>query len=448
MTRIFTIVGILYCAASFAASPEKPNVLFLFTDDQRADALGAFDHPVLKTPHLDSLVESGFTIKNAYCLGSNVGAVCSPSRNMLLSGRTYFRWEGRFAPPEPHNWPDSMKAAGYETYHHGKRGNTAIEIQKRFDHNKYLENDQAERRSGEPGKEIVDEAISFLAARDEEAKPFLMYLAFGNPHDPRVAAKNYRDQYQREEIPLPKNYLPVHPFDNGWMTGRDEALAPWPRTEEVVREHLHDYYATITALDSHIGRLLDSLDDQKLRENTIIIFSSDHGLAIGSHGLFGKQNVYEDGMKAPLVFTGPGIGQGSSDALVYLMDIYPTVCDLVGIEVPPGLDGQSFAPVLRDASDSARQNIFLAYEDVQRSIRNDRWKLIRYPKINRTQLFDLKNDPHEINDLAADPKQSKRVERLLATLAKQQQKYGDTALLTSDTPADETFTPPANRNLN
>ncbi len=394
MNRLaFCVLNLLLASTAFGAE-QRPNVLFLFTDDQRADAVGAFDHPVLKTPHLDSLVASGCTIKNAYCLGSNVGAVCSPSRNMLLSGRVYFRWEGRFAPPEPANWPDSMKAAGYETYHHGKKGNTAIEIQKRFDHNKYLKNDDAERRSGEPGKEIADEAITFIKERDD-AKPFFMYLAFGNPHDPRVAAQKYREQYDTASIPLPKNYLPVHPFDNGWMTGRDESLAPWPRTEEVVREHLHDYYATITALDGHIGRLLATLDEQGLRENTIIIFSSDHGLAIGSHGLFGKQNVYEDGMKAPLVFTGPGITHRSSDAMVYLMDIYPTVCDLVGIEIPSSLDGRSFANVLRGESDAARDAIFLAYEDVQRAIRDDRWKLIRYPKINRTQLFDLQNDPHE-----------------------------------------------------
>ncbi|MBA3312229.1 MAG: sulfatase-like hydrolase/transferase [Planctomycetota bacterium] len=443
MNRCFCgLALILLSRSAFAIEPQRPNVLFLFTDDQRADAVGAFDHPVLKTPNLDALVRSGFTIKNAYCLGSNVGAVCSPSRNMLLSGRAYFRWEGRMAPPEPANWPDSMKAAGYETYHHGKRGNTAIEIQKRFDHNKYVSNDEAERRSGEPGKEIVDDAVAFLKDR-EAAKPFFMYLAFGNPHDPRVAAQKYRDLYDAASIPLPKNYLPVHPFDNGWMTGRDESLAPWPRTEDIVREHLHDYYATITALDSHIGRLLSSLDDHGLRENTLIVFSSDHGLAVGSHGLFGKQNVYEDGMKAPLVFSGAGIRYGESDAMVYLVDLYPTVCDLVGVEPPTSIDGRSFANVLRGESDEARDAIFLAYEDMQRAVRDDRWKLIVYPKINRVQLFDLKTDPHEIDDLADAPQHRDRIERLMTLLAAQQKTFGDTAALSSASPQDATFTPPA-----
>ena len=132
--------------------------------------------------------------------------------------------------------------------------------------------------------------------------------------------------YDRDKIPLPENYLPQLPFDNGDMIVRDERLAPWPRTESEVRKHLHDYYAVISAMDAHLGRLLDSVD----LDNTIVIFSSDHGLAIGSHGLFGKQSVYEHSMKAPLILAGPGIPKGRSDALVYLHDIYPSVVDLLG----------------------------------------------------------------------------------------------------------------------
>lgn len=443
MVRFSALVAVLLVGttASAADAPRRPNVLFLFADDLRADAVAALGNPVVKTPNLDSLVESGFVMRNAYCLGSNVGAVCTPSRNMLLSGRAYFRWEGRLAPPEPANWPDSMKAAGYETYHHGKKGNTATAIQARFDHNKYLENDDAERRSGEPGKEIVDEAIRFLSDLDGE-KPFFMYLAFANPHDPRVAAQKYLDLYDRDSIPLPKNYLPVHPFDNGWMTGRDEALAPWPRTEEAIRKHLDEYYATISGLDFHIGRLLKTLEERGLRDDTLILFSSDHGLALGSHGLMGKQNLYEDGMRVPLMFNGPGIRKGRSEALVYLLDLYPTVCDLVGTEIPAGLDGRSFAGVLRGAKETGREEIFLAYEDVQRALRDERWKLIRYPQINRTQLFDLAGDPDEVRDLAAEPVQAARIERMTARLAERQKEFGDRAPLSSPSPKDATFRPP------
>ena len=151
-----------------AAEPaKKPNVIFLFADDQRADTIAALGNPHIKTPHLDELVRGGFVFRNAYCLGANVGAVCTPSRNMLLSGRAYFRWEGPQAPATDSTFPAVMRAAGYETYHHGKRGNTALAIQAQFDHSQYLM-DQQERTSGEPGREIVDSAIEFLGSRTSD----------------------------------------------------------------------------------------------------------------------------------------------------------------------------------------------------------------------------------------------------------------------------------------
>ena len=281
-----------------------------------------------------------------------------------------------------------MKDAGYLTYHHGKRGNTAPLIQAKFEVNKYLKNDEAERRSGEPGKEIVDDAIAFLEAK-QDPRPVFMYLAFGNPHDPRVAAKKYLDQYDPDKLPLPKNFLPVHPFDNGELVVRDEQLLPWPRTAADVRRTLHEYYATVTALDFHIGRLIRALEDPGQLDNTLVIFSADQGIAVGSHGLLGKQNLYDHSMKAPLVLAGPGIPRGRSDALVYLFDIYPTVCDLVGAKVPEEIDGRSFRPVLDGKATTARPELMLAYRGKQRAVRDERWKLIRYPEVNVTQLFDL-----------------------------------------------------------
>jgi arylsulfatase A-like enzyme len=427
------------------AAPERPNVLFLFTDDQRADALGALGHPVLQTPNLDQLVRTGFVFHNAYCLGSNLPAVCTPSRNMLLSGRAYFRWKGPLAPADRPNFPTSLHDAGYLTYHHGKRGNTALAIQERFDTNLYV-NEHKERTSGQPGKAIVDRAIQFLRDYNDD-RPFFMYLAFEAPHDPRVAAKEYLDRYQRDRIPLPKNYRPLHPFDNGELTVRDEQLAPWPRTEAEIRRHLHEYYAVLTGLDHHIGRLLQTLRDLGRYERTLIIFSSDHGLALGSHGLMGKQNLYEVGMRAPLVFAGPGIPHGRSDALVYLLDIYPTVCDLVGAPVPAGLDGKSLAPVLRGQANGVRDSLFTTYRDVQRAVRDDRWKLIRYPHIDKTQLFDLKDDPDELHDLAGDPAQTGRIVQLTGRLCDWQRQLGDTAAWTWAKPRDPKFVPPTAEEL-
>jgi arylsulfatase A-like enzyme len=465
MKCVYGALLALCLVAVAPASAAPPNVLFLLADDMRADSIAALGNDAIKTPNLDALVRRGLALRNAYCLGGNSPAVCTPSRNMLLSGNAYFRWrdfvppgmkarKGLLAPGDGPNFPLSLKAAGYATYHHGKRGNTATLIQAKFDVNKYLANDEAERRSGEPGKEVVDEAITFLKERQagrgkadesKDERPFFMYLAFANPHDPRVAAQRYLDQYDRDRISLPKNYRPVHPFDNGEMAVRDERLLPWPRGEADVRRTLHEYYATTTALDAHIGRLLRALEEFKLAENTLVIFSADQGIAVGSHGLLGKQSLYDVAMKSPLVFAGPGIKPGRSDALVYLLDIYPTVCDLIGISPPAKIDGVSFKSVLEGNARTARSELFLSYLNVQRSLRDERWKLIRYPEVNVTQLFDLRDDPDEARDLAGRPAHAERIERMLARLRDHQVKYGDDAPLTVAKPKPAAWTPPKDK---
>lgn len=444
----------LLLAHAHAAGPAKPNVLFLFADDMRADSIAALGNPVVKTPTLDTLVKRGFSFSSAYCLGGNSPAVCTPSRNMLLSGKAYFRWRdhvspmlgkkqppGLLCPGDGLNFPASMKEAGYITYHHGKKGNTALEIQSRFEINKYLPNDEDERQDGEPGKQIADEAIAFVKER-KDTRPFFMYLAFGNPHDPRVAAPKYLDLYQRDKIPLPKDFMPLHPFDNGEMTVRDEKLSPWPRTEADIRRQLHEYYAVISAMDYHMGRIITALKESGQYDNTIILFSADQGIAIGSHGLLGKQNLYEAGMKVPLVFAGPGITQGRSDALVYLLDIYPTIADFAGAPTAAGIDGASFKSVLENKAGKARPELFFSYMQVQRALRDERYKIIRYPQINRTQLFDLATDPEELHDLSADATKAPLVAEMTGRLESAQKHYGDTLPLTSTNPKSATWTPP------
>jgi len=435
----FLLLIFLVFAGTGAGQQKKPNVLFLFTDDQRSDTIHALGNAAIRTPTLDRLAESGFVFRNAYCMGGDVPAIGKPSRYMLLSGLSLFH-RNRVSPKLP-NFPRSMREAGYLTYHHGKKGNTCPVIQKDFEIERYLTNDQKEREGGYPGKEVADAAVSFLREYKKE-RPFFMYLAFGNPHDPRVVNKEYRDRYEDEKMPLPKNYLPIHPFDNGDMAGRDESLAPWPRTPEVVRKHLADYYGVITYLDMEMGRVLRALEDIGEYENTIIVFSSDHGLAIGSHGLFGKQSVYEDAMKPPLIFSGPGIPKGRSDAFAYLFDIYPTVCELAGVPLPTGLDGKSLSPVIQGRTEKVRDAIMLAYRSFQRSAREGDWKLLRYPQINRSQIFNLSEDPAEANDLAGDPKVARKLEEMMELLGRLQKEFDDDLPLSSSQPRSERFVPP------
>ncbi|MBB5040353.1 sulfatase-like hydrolase/transferase [Prosthecobacter dejongeii] len=418
------------------ASAAPPNVLFLFADDMRSDSLGALGDPVVKTPNLDGLVQRGFIFTNAYNLGGNSPAVCMPSRNMMMSGRAYTRWKdylpvgapearrGKMSPGDGPNFPLSMKDAGYETWHFGKKGNSANLIQAKFDHVHYLEQDHMDRQHGEPGREIIDGAIQFVSQRSD-TKPFFMYLGFSNPHDPRVAAQSYRDLYVEAQMPLPRNYLPVHPFDNGEMMVRDEMISPWPRSQIEIRRTWRDYYATITGLDAQIGRLMKVLQERGLMENTLILFSADQGIAIGSHGLLGKQNLYDHSAKAPLVVAGPGIPKGKSAALVHLLDIYPTVCDLVGANQPAGIDGISFKPVILGKNKTMREALLLTYMDKQRGLRDVRYKLIRYPQTGVTQLFDLESDPLEMQDLSLQPELQERKQTMLKKMAELQAKLGD-----------------------
>lgn len=435
----FLLIAFVCAGSSALCVARQPNVLFLLTDDQRADAIGAFGNPYIITPNLDALAGRGVAFWNAYCMGGNNAAVCTPSRNMLLSGRAYFRFK-RFAEADKPNVPKSFRNAGYETWHLGKRGNTADEIHKVFEHSAYLDDEKA-RTCGEPGKETVETAIDFLDHRDS-ARPFLMWIEFAVPHDPRVASADLMNRYDREKIPLPPNFMPLHPFDNGEMEVRDERLAPWPRTEAEIRRHLHDYYAVITGLDREIGKLIEQLRAKGEIENTVIVFTSDNGLALGSHGLMGKQNLYDHSMKVPLIVAGPGIRAGNSEALVYLLDLFPTLCDLAGLAIPNGLDGISLKPVIDGKAERVRESLFLAYRDVQRAIRDERFKLIRYPQINRTQLFDLTDDPNEMRDISGVNGQAERIARMTGLMTDWQRKLGDTQALSVSDPRSGAWTPP------
>ncbi len=420
-------------AADPAQPPGRPNVLFLFADDMRADTIAALGDRAAVTPNLDALFSRGFRFDSAYCMGGNSGAVCTPSRNMLLSGNAFFRWKnfqpekgpkGLWSPGDGPNFPVSMKAAGYETFHHGKRGNTAPLIQARFDTNLYLKNDEAERTSGQPGKEIADSAIAFLEARKAD-KPFFMYLAFGNPHDPRVAAQEYMDAIDARKIEIPANFLPEHPFDNGEMNVRDEKLAPTPRPIEIIKKQWHEYYAVQMAMDRHIGRIIDRLKASGELDRTIVIFCADQGIALGSHGLLGKQNLYDPSMRVPLVFAGPGIPAGASDALLYMFDIYPTVCELVGAETPKGIDGKSFAGVIQGKAKTHRDALLLAYRDLQRAIVTPHDKLIHYPKAGKAQLFNRKTDHSELWNLFDDESEVVLRKDLFRKLETLQGEFGD-----------------------
>ena len=443
------------------AQKKRPNILVLFTDDQRFSTLNALNNPEVRTPNMDRLMRKGTTFTHAFIMGGTVPAVCMPSRGMLMTGQTLFHVHDSLIRPEDYpetpkrpytTFPEMLRKAAKESpdafgtgkWHNGEslyaRSFTAGENIFFGGMSNHLQVPVADfDPSGKYPKEkrhigekfssnlFSDSAIKFLQQYKDD-KPFLMYLAYTAPHDPRMAPKEYADLYKPENVTVPKNFLPKHPFDNGEMQVRDEALAPWPRTPQIVREHIAAYYGMITHVDAQMGRVLDALEETGRASDTIVIFAADNGLAVGSHGLFGKQNLYDHSVRVPLVIGGPGLPQGAkSDSFCYLFDLFPTICDLTGLPVPKSVEGKSLAPLLKDPQAKVRDSVFFAYRHVQRGVRTDRWKLIRYAVngVQTTQLFDIQNDPLEMTNLAAEPSSAAQVRELTSLLKRWMKDTGD-----------------------
>ncbi len=449
--RRFAFTLALACIAATAHAADRPNFLFLFSDDQRADTIAAYGNPHIDTPVLDSLVARGFSFRRNYCMGSPHGAVCVPSRAMVMTGQAYLRI------PESLDGvatlPQRLREAGYATFITGKWHNEPPGLLRSFERGEAImfggmsnhelvplvdivgEGRLGNSRYGEgfSTEMFTDHAIDFIESYNDDA-PFFCYVPFTAPHDPRQPPEPYRNKYYERRPPLPANFMPQHPFDNGRLLTRDENLAPWPRTVAIVADQLAEYYGMVEHLDANIGRILDALAASPHAGNTFVVFAADHGLAMGSHGLLGKQSVYEHSMKSILMVAGPGVPHGESHALTYTFDIVPTIAALAGIAPFDPIDGIDLAPVWRGERDTVRDAVFLAYETSQRALVEPQWKLIRYPHVNYTQLFDLTNDPDELHNLAEIPEHAGRVDAMMKRLAQEQQRYRDTAPLTVDKP--------------
>jgi choline-sulfatase len=255
-----------------------------------------------------------------------------------------------------------------------------------------------------------------------------MYVAFNAPHDPRQSPQEYVDRYPLDRIAVPKNFLPEYPHKDAIGCGpglRDEKLAPFPRDEHAVKVHRQEYYAIITHLDAQIGRILDALDQSGEAESTWIFFTADHGLAVGHHGLMGKQNLYDHSLRVPFLVKGPGVKAGAKiEAPIYLQDVMSTSLDLAGAD-REGVEFQSLLPLL-DGKGEGLKSVYGAYLDLQRAVIDDGWKLILYPKAKVARLYHLEKDPMEMKDLANNPEQLERKSALFAKLRELQKGLDDT----------------------
>jgi arylsulfatase A-like enzyme len=444
---------------------QRPNVLFILTDDQTYNGVAALGNPEIKTPNLDTLARHGTSFANTRLFGANNGAVCAPSRAMLMTGRTFYdlpqsvviAWSG---PKEkrgdcPYDtFPEVFRKAGYETFGTGKQHNGTKIFTRGFSaggmiffggmhpmrkggHLKPVVNDfdpsgayTAPYVGGKFSTELfTDAAVGFLKQHDASKAPFMMYVAYSAPHDPRMAPQKYKDMYPPEKITLPENFLPEHPFDNGALRIRDENLAPHPRTPERTREEIAGYYAMITHVDAEVGRIFKVLEERGMAGNTIIVMAGDNGLACGQHGLLGKQNLYEHSIGVPLIIAGKGLPVGRViQAPCYLHDVYPTLCELAGLEIPESVTSKSLVPLLEGKARSLRDAHFHAFTKTQRAVRVGDWKLIRYNVKGKqtTQLFNLARDPMEMNNLAERAEHKNKVAELSARLAELGRAEGDT----------------------
>lgn len=421
--------------------PHRPHIVLTIADDQQPDAVAALGGPrVLQTSHLDALCRRGTAMLNAHHMGALEAAVCAPSRAMLHTGRSLWRVvpHGLTDPATGEPLPTLgglLRDAGYDTLGVGKWHNRADSFARSFDagasvfhggmHDPWATPTQ-DFRDGHWGRRytsdghatdlFADAACDYLHARSsgDDDRPFLLYVAFTSPHDPRTAPQRYHDLYDPSQIELPANVLPEHPFDNGEMEVRDEQLEATPRTPEALCQHIADYYAMVTHLDDAIGRIHAAVREAGLEDDTLVVHTSDHGLSLGRHGLMGKQNLYDESWRVPLILAGPNIPIGERrTGLCYQHDLFPTLLEAAGVDVPEPTDFRSLWPMLRGEGGSW-ETIFGAYCDVQRGVRDGRWKLIEYlsPAEKRTQLFDLQADPTEVRDLADGPHLTQMVERM------------------------------------
>jgi len=456
---MYRLILLIFLIASCAPSqPDSINVLLIYTDDQRFNTIGGMGYPEVITPNIDALVQRGTAFTHAHTMGGLQAALCAPSRSMLMTGRPLFRLDGIGDNiPDNHAMiPEILTDAGYMTFATGKWHNDRASFMRAFQTGEHIffggmhlpevggheapelfefdttgayPNDDRRQVHGFSSALFADATIDFLSEVRSADQPFLAYVSFTSPHDPRTPPEPYASWYHPDSVSLPPNFLPLHPFDNGHLDVRDERLRELPRTEEMVLQELALYYGMISEMDAQIGRILDALETNGQLDNTLVILAGDNGLAVGSHGLLGKQNLYEHSVRVPLILAGPGIPSNERrDQLVYVFDIFPTIAEILNIPLPETVEGESLIQWIEDPQSSGRASVFYAYRDFQRGIRTaDGWKHIQYQVdgVHTQQLFDLNADPYETQNLIADLSHQETLDHLRQLLIQESTSWSD-----------------------
>jgi len=441
----------------------RPNVLFLAVDDLRVE-LGCYGQKHVHSPNIDRLAARGTLFERAYCQQT----VCNPSRASLLTGMrpdtlrvwdlpTHFREHRPDAVTLPqlfkgngyfarcigkifHNWrqdawkgdPDSWSVPS--VLHYGTHGDDKPQLDGEIPPN------LASGKAGTESRDVPDEAYydgrvaktatEALRSLAKTDRPFFLAIGFWKPHTPFNAPKPYWDLYDPEAISLPKNLdppanVPGIALTRARFDGREQPA--------ILREMHHGHLAAISYLDAQLGKVLAALDETGLREETIVVFWSDHGLHLGEHGLRRKTTAFELDARVPLILDVPGYPGGQrTNSLVELLDLYPTLAELCGLQPPPEVEGVSLVPLLTDPAASVnpvaltqtpRPNYLRGKmpEVMGYSIRTDRYRYTEWREFDSGQvlareLYDHETDPLETTNLAKRPDQAANVRALGARL--------------------------------
>jgi uncharacterized sulfatase len=407
------------------AQGAKPNVLFIAIDDLNAE-VGCYGAPV-RTPNIDRLASQGVRFDRAYCQYP----LCNPSRSSMLSGRRPPRtavmdntkWF-REAMPEVVTLPEHFRRNGYRTFQTGKIfhggldddrawdvGGTPLrraaprspaEQKARIQHADRYQPLEGEGES-EPDFRNATRAVEML--RQKHDKPFFMAVGFAKPHVPFLAPKKYFDLYDPAKVELPPDFAPEPLAQTPAYRPNFDIFIQRRASEDEARRMIAGYRAATTFMDAQVGRVLAALEESGQRRNTIVVLFGDHGFHLGDKGMWSKQSLFEKSARVPLVVSAPGMAAGKGcGGTVELVDVYPTLAGLCGLPAPREIDGESFAPLLRDPAASWDHP---AYTFIRRgkvmgaSVRTERYRYTEWDR-GAAELYDHQTDPRESRNLAAD----------------------------------------------
>ena len=447
LVRFATVCfALLITLGSSLEAAQRPNFVFLFTDDQRFDAVGVVQReqgeaarfPWLQTPNLDRLATEGLRFRNAFVVNS----LCSPSRACVLSGR-YSHHNGIVNNHTPLNieqtlFPKLLREAGYATAYCGKFHMGQQRERPGFDYvasfigqGRYydcplLVNGVQTPTTGFVDDVTTDYAIEFIKQRGkekEQEKPFLLWLGFKSPHGPLGAPEKFKELYSNETAKRPANadVAPPFPKQAAGKKAKKKAGSPAP-----AQNNHHEYMRHITAVDENVGRLLAALKEAGLEENTVVIHTSDNGFYLGEHTLGDKRSAYDESLRVPLLVRWPKLAGSPGrviDDMVLNIDFAPTMLDLAGVAIPPEIQGRSLKPLLEDKSPADwRRSYFYEYfyennffSPTVTAVRTETHKLILYPgHEDWTELFDLQADRFEMHNLARDAQHAKLLQKMQA----------------------------------